>query len=305
MVKADKNDPRWKQNGGIYLSRTYKTKRADQSLRIVALDVRYSKDPWHVPKLSGDMLGEEQWAWLEKTLCADRSPRVNIIVSGLQILPENRGAGEAWIKFPNARQRLFSLLSKCQVRAPVLVSGDVHMAEMFEATCSSNTANIQKSTLVEVTSSGLTHSWATRAPGWSGEIPAVNFFLKQLMVVAQTIMPWNYRSNRARGAPSQGAYFLGLNFAEIDVDFDNEKVQIDVVGADNKPVLSQSWTFQELDMVYDANGQVACGPRRGEESMVQLMLARAVVVSVFGLIPISLALYLPYWFLKTIFRLLF
>jgi len=299
MVRAKASDPRWTQKGGIYTAETFTVPGTSETYRVIALDVRFSKDPWSVPKLQGDMLGEEQWTWLERQLCGDPTPRVNLIVSGLQVLMEGRGAGEAWANFPKSRERLFRLMKRCQVKAPLFLSGDVHMAEMFEARCGG------KDVVAEVTSSGMTHSWGTRSPGWTGEILALNLFLHALMEFCQQVMPWNYRSIRAEGADKRtGAYFLGLNFAEIDLDFTEQRITVEVVNKDNRAVLKQSWAFKELDL--DVNpvedlDLYSCEPLRGRESLAHLVAARALLISVMFVIPIALAVYVPF---KIVSRLL-
>ena len=172
------------------------------------------------------------------------------------------------------------------------------MAELFEATCGTT----KKNTLVELTSSGMTHSWGTRSPGWTGEMPLLNLLLKLLMVACQTLMPWNYRSIRANGAAPQGAYYLGLNFGEIDLDFEKEELTIQVIGQDDQAALSQTWSFRELDILEDPEaGDFKCGPRRGEESIVHLYLARLAVVTMFAA-PLLLVMYFPYFVITRLVR---
>lgn len=112
-------------------------------------------------------MGEEQWQWLEAQLRHSKA-QVNVLVSsiqvgcsvsvwwwnknrfnGLQALPLNRvpivcnvtvGAGvqistgfpivESWGHFPRALRRLKCLLADVKPRGLVLLSGDVHFAEI-------------------------------------------------------------------------------------------------------------------------------------------------------------------------------
>ena len=170
---------------GVYGSTLLDGGDPERSILVVALDMRYSKDPYSQRK--GDFLGEEQWAWLEATLNASTA-RVHVIVSSLQLLPTGReSVSECWNDFPNSRDRLLRTLIKHRTRSPVVVSGDVHYAELMEARCGdSDAADLTSahpllrklgkrlglgpggfglssikygSTFVELTTSGLTHSW--------------------------------------------------------------------------------------------------------------------------------------------------
>ena len=232
FVKAPKDDPRWSHPG------VYSAQDISKTIKLILLDNRSMKDPYSL-KEEGTMLGESQFEWLEKTLCESKA-RVHLIATGLQVLPTHRAFGESWSKFPRSRQRMFDILRKCRVKAPILLSGDVHMAELMEATCAKSNA-----TLVEVTSSGMTHSWSTRFPGWIGDYVWFNKLMHFVMVVAQSIMPWNFRMRHPEtGEPS---YYLGMNFASIEIDDDAEKVTIDVRGDDGESKLTTTKFFRELD----------------------------------------------------------
>jgi alkaline phosphatase D len=87
------------------------------------LDMRYRRD---APHPTGDMLGAEQWRWLEAELRSSTA-QVHLIVSSTQILPEEHKYGK-WANFPQARQRLLRLISATGVPGVVLLSGDRHFA---------------------------------------------------------------------------------------------------------------------------------------------------------------------------------
>jgi alkaline phosphatase D len=74
------------------------------------------------------VLGEAQWAWLERQLNAPAD--VRIIGSSIQVLSgEHRF--EKWNNFPRERQRLLDLIDRTTGREPVvLLSGDRHTAEI-------------------------------------------------------------------------------------------------------------------------------------------------------------------------------
>ena len=46
---------------------------------------RFGSREWETH--DGDFLGEDQWAWLDRTLAASTA-RINVIVSGVQVLPD-------------------------------------------------------------------------------------------------------------------------------------------------------------------------------------------------------------------------
>lgn len=95
-----------------------------------------------------DILGENQWDFLEKELQDTQDTRATIIVSSIQMLTSNP-IFESWTHFPQARARFFNLIQKYQPPGLLVVSGDVHFSEF-----------LGKKQVVEVTSSGLTHSCA-------------------------------------------------------------------------------------------------------------------------------------------------
>eukprot|EP00984_Skeletonema_dohrnii_P008865 scaffold3303_cov93-Skeletonema_dohrnii-CCMP3373.AAC.5 len=99
----------------------------------------------------GEVLGEEQWEWFERQL-AESEASIHIVVSSIQVLTTNPVV-ESWGHFPDERERLLKLINP--VAGLVLLSGDVHHAEI-----SSTKHNIKSkaSSIIEVTSSGLTHS---------------------------------------------------------------------------------------------------------------------------------------------------
>lgn len=57
-----------------------------RSIRFILLDTRYQRQ---FPSDLADMLGEEQWAWLEEELRSTDS-EVNFIMSSIQVLPHDK-----------------------------------------------------------------------------------------------------------------------------------------------------------------------------------------------------------------------
>ena len=119
------------------------------------LDNRFNFD-----KKTGDRLGEDQWNWLDEALKRgnERNVTATVIGAGVQMLPD-RHVVESF-KWKN-KEKLFAALKKHKVSDVTLLSGDVHMGHMYENQCRSLTG---QDTLLEVTSSGLSHTQSNFFP---------------------------------------------------------------------------------------------------------------------------------------------
>ena len=140
------DSPRRRQSG-IYASRIFGPE--GRRVCLILLDVRTHRDK---PQTDGDILGEAQWAWLEKTLRGSTA-QIHLICSGSQILPtEHRH--EKWSDYPESRGRLLKLIASTQSNGTILLSGDRHFGEI------SRLEDVWRGqTLYELTTSGLTHSY--------------------------------------------------------------------------------------------------------------------------------------------------
>ena len=149
----------------------------DKTLQLVLLDLRWNKTPLAEVtdrdqlaqrnavnrgpyeaslEASAELLGEVQFDWLEQQLQVDADVRV--IASSIQLLAEFTG-WESWANYPKDRQRFIELLEVYQQEPIVIISGDVHWAELSEI---HTTANDWP--LIELTSSGLTEEWTAISP---------------------------------------------------------------------------------------------------------------------------------------------
>lgn len=160
------NAPVRKDYDAAYQTYTYGPK--GQQVKVILLDARYFRDELikdpdpdrrytGVGNTEGDILGEKQWAWLEKELAASKA-QVHVIGSGIQFIPEDHG-WEKWANFPKARKRFFDLIIKYQPDNLLLISGDRHIAEL-----SKYQPEGLDSPIYEMTASGLTHVWSVRRP---------------------------------------------------------------------------------------------------------------------------------------------
>lgn len=182
FMEAPETDPR-RQHEGIYGA--YDFGPDGQRVKIVLLDNRYfSTDP---EAEDPQLLGKIQREWLAETL-EKSTAQINILVSGTQIISEEHKY-EKWANFPAERDWLLDCIRKKSVPGVILISGDRHFHEI----------SILKEAdapypLVEVTSSGLTHSWE-------------NF----------------------EGEPNQhrvGEIFTGLGFGMLRIDWNHRPVMV-------------------------------------------------------------------------------
>ncbi|WKV12495.1 alkaline phosphatase D family protein [Marivirga harenae] len=152
---VSQDDPR-REREGAYSS--YNLKWKSHTIKVILLDARYHRD--HLDRVNrvyqknekGTILGEAQWAWLEKEL-SDPTVSLYIIASGIQFIPEDHDY-EKWANFPKERQKLIDLIQKKQPKGALLLSGDRHISEI-----SSLQVEDLDYPLIDVTSSGLTHVW--------------------------------------------------------------------------------------------------------------------------------------------------
>ena len=164
FLQFDKDDP-VRQREGLYSTTTIK------NIRIINLDTRYFRDTvykyYFIDSLTqkrtygfkqnteGDILGEAQWLWLEKTL-AESNEKFIIVNSSVQVIARDQ-RWEKWGNFPNSLNRLHMLIAKFPEKRVMFISGDRHIAEI-----SSEKIEGVSYPLYDFTSSGLTHTWDSK-----------------------------------------------------------------------------------------------------------------------------------------------
>ncbi len=144
---------------GVYQS--YRLSSDEHFIKVILLDCRYFRDQLkpgsagaqrYQPNLTGSILGEKQWKWLEHEI-QDSLADFILIGSGIQVIPDQHPF-EKWANFPQERMRLFDII-QTYVKVPVIIiSGDRHLAEVSKFELDSLMYPIY-----EITSSGLTHSF--------------------------------------------------------------------------------------------------------------------------------------------------
>ena len=93
------------------------------------------------------LLGDTQWRWLEQQL--KLQAEVRLVASSIQIIPDQKGMDE-WGNFPLERKKLFDLIDRTGAKGIILLSGNVHFAELSKTDAGDYP-------LFELTSSGMTH----------------------------------------------------------------------------------------------------------------------------------------------------
>ncbi len=161
----ENTNPVWNYTG-VYNSTTIGS--TNQKIKIINLDTRSFRDTtfkvYSIDSITknqtyhfycnqtGDVLGEEQWHWLEDEL-KNSSTNLFIINSSIQVIAEDHRF-EKWANFPLARKRLLNLIASSQKNV-LIISGDRHIAEFSQLEHPG-----LPYPLIDFTSSGLTHTWS-------------------------------------------------------------------------------------------------------------------------------------------------
>ena len=224
FLNVPQNDIQRRNRKGVYSSHRYIQKEKENEnngiIDVIFLDTRTHRDDHYIPSLAntgtvpkgaviatftrlfthlsgvqhtGDILGENQWIWLENQLNISTSisssktnaADVTILVSSIQTLTKNPMV-ESWIHFPLAKKRLLKLINKYRPNNFFILSGDVHYAEIISKKGKSNVGNVGNDgnvgnvgkdgievRAIEITSSGLTHSCMD--PIWGRLCPYIHW----------------------------------------------------------------------------------------------------------------------------------
>lgn len=111
----------------------------------------YVRNPDH----AATMLGERQWAWLERQF--DVPAELRLFGSSVQVLADATG-WEAWANFARDQGRLFDVIRRKRAHGVLFLSGDIHYAELSKLD-----VNVPYP-LWDLTSSGLTEEWRVPTP---------------------------------------------------------------------------------------------------------------------------------------------
>lgn len=135
------DDPRSKREG-LYHARILGP--VGRRVQVILLDTRSFRSPLkRVPDWKGTgrsgyvpdadpaktMLGEAQWAWLERQLL--KPAEVRLIASSIQVIAEGHRF-EKWANLPLERRRLFDLIALTGAEGVVFLSGDRRAGGLYE-----------------------------------------------------------------------------------------------------------------------------------------------------------------------------
>ena len=239
-----------RQRAGVYSS--FSWGRKDQKVRVILLDTRYHRDLHVVPSVGGfpwlplgavcacfsrllssifkvgenyggDVLGEEQWQWLDRVLgqSSHENAQITLIVSSIQVFSSSP-VMEGWAAFPRARTRLLDLITLHMPKGLLFLSGDVHHAELI-GLGGGVVHSVEKrqdgkgDMIIEVTSSGLTHSCTT---------PFFGFMCPYILQA--------FSNHRA----SKDAFYTGKNYGTLSIDWLAKSFNVSIHDEEGAVVLS-------------------------------------------------------------------
>lgn len=295
FLNVSDSDPRRARLGAYHSLNLYEkglSAKSGRNVKIIFLDTRYFRDPHYFysesPYLGrsllrmaagylgfgwdydGSFLGEDQWVWFEQELEDSKRQQSEsvIIVSSVQVFT-TFPLFESWGHFPRERQRLFKLLQKVKPPGVIFVSGDVHFGEL--------SGNPSKGGVLEVTSSGLTHStgslgrifealsWVALHRPFGNEARLENDDPMLKQENDKSVEYWdNEKKSWTQGAGirnSASAMISKMNFAVFDINFLSKKdekmnknsegktitIDINIISNDNSIVIGSFLEFNEHD----------------------------------------------------------
>jgi len=260
---------------GMYNAWTYGP--VGKRVTLILLDVRYFKDAEQ-----GGLLGEEQWIWFEKTLQRHSDSNLYLIGSGIQVLAPDRPSGEKWGAYPRDKARLINTLRTANLAGvSVLLSGDVHFAEL---SCIDEGLNHP---LLELTSSGLSHSW-----GEAGEfafIPRFSYISRALLFFLPARYQLNSIDYQRNITKVHGAnYYNLLNYGAIKIDWDARKVDLAIHDQVGAVAFNHSFSFNKTIFHTD---HVTCLRRSRVYDYIAPSLSRFIILVLTTVVTLDFGLF--------------
>ena len=150
FLDADSLDQR-REYVNMGLFSTYSFGSDYKTVRFILLDLKYSQSSY-LKDNKYDMLGDEQWNWLENIFKNKKETYTFICISN-QILPNDRYIIKKW--YSQSRKKLFDLIGKYKKSGVIFLSGGLGFAQILKTFCPLPKIGYN---LYECTSSGLSHS---------------------------------------------------------------------------------------------------------------------------------------------------
>jgi len=115
------------ENQGIY------TKFRYGPVEVFVLDTRWfaRTEPSPVDPDKPTLLGERQWAWLQKSLKASTAP-FKIIACGMIWDDKENTESDDWGTYTHERSALFDFLGEHDISGVVLIGGDIHCSRLLQ-----------------------------------------------------------------------------------------------------------------------------------------------------------------------------
>lgn len=202
-----------------------------RSVQIILLDTRFFRSDFRPsdeqgapgkeryvpdPGTAKTMLGEAQWRWLNDQLLKPAGLR--LIVSSIQVVADGHG-WEAWRMLPAERQRLYNMINAAGAENVVLLSGDRHAGAIYRK-------DLELAyPLYEITSSSLNRPASI----------------------------WREESGETYVEPGPnrlGGMIYDANFGIIDIDWDAERLTLQLRGADGETLQEEIVSLSDLRPVY-------------------------------------------------------
>lgn len=184
---------------------------------MILLDNRFENEKSNA--WDSDILGADQWLWLDLALKRGkaRGVQATLIGAGVQMIVDRPFAPPIEGFYEYNKHRLFDALRNNKMENVLLLSGDIHLGQIYEAECSGFTG---QTVLPEVTSSGLSH-------------------------VQSDLLPHPVHTFRTLTLQDQEAspIFMAKNYGLIAVGGEGEVLaQVSVRGEDGKEGLRKDYT---------------------------------------------------------------
>jgi hypothetical protein len=150
----------------------------------------------------------------------------------------------------------------------------------------------KRRSLLEMTTSGLTHSWSTyfcAAPSPKCQSWYTTFPTRNAMKLGYLINPWSevIVSKGDEGAKSGLQYILDRNFGELEFDWDKRSVQVRIFGIEEEqPLLSIPWRMESHKQTHRSTSW-QCVNYRGSVNILHKRNANLVSVGIIFLFAIA------------------
>jgi hypothetical protein len=182
-----------------------------------------------------------------------------------------------------------ALSGNLAVHAPLLITGDVHLAQLLCRDCrqqrSEEDGTSTTRPIYEITTSGMTHAWGAKFTcgrhiiGCLCNFALFNAINGYIMAFAHWISPWTALLRDKETNLLQ--YTLQKNVAKLEFDWSQQLVLVCVLGDEGQILLKQKWTMNVLTTVRDERWNLL-GPKSFGVAQEQLEGAYASSLPIYG-----------------------